>query len=59
MAKSAGADDQKEGKERMAFYLTNAQKEKVKLLAIEDNVSQSKIVGDLIDKAREPKFKRD
>ncbi|MDF2792342.1 MAG: hypothetical protein K0S85_95 [Pseudomonas orientalis] len=58
MAKRPGAEEPKEEKERMAFYLTSAQKEKVRLLAIEKNVSQSKIVGDLIDAAREPAFKR-
>ncbi|QIB09059.1 hypothetical protein GZ982_30405 (plasmid) [Pseudomonas fluorescens] len=58
MAKRPSAEDQKEEKERMAFYLTSAQKEKVRLLAIEDDVTQSKIVGDLIDAAREPAFKR-
>jgi hypothetical protein len=58
MAKSKGAEEQKEGKDRMAFYLTDAQREKVKLLAFESDVSHSKIVGDLIDAAREPSLKR-
>ncbi len=45
-------------KDRKIFYLTNAQIEKVALLAFEKKVSQSKIVGDLIDNAPEPTIER-
>lgn len=58
MAGSGAKDDNKDGKQRTAFYLTTAQAQKVRLLAVEHGVSQSKIVGDLIDKAAEPSFKR-
>lgn len=58
MAASKPSTEPKDGKERMAFYLTSEQKEKVRLLAVEHDVSHSKIVGDLIDAAKEPSFKR-
>lgn len=58
MADTGAKGDNKGGKQRTAFYLTAGQVEKVRLLAVEKNESQSKIVGDLIDKAPEPSFKR-
>ncbi len=57
MAKTPAAE-KTDGKDRMAFYLTDAQREKVRLLAIEQKVSHSKVVGNLIDAAPEPAFKR-
>jgi len=57
MAKSKGAEEKK-GKNRMAFYLTDAQREKVESLAFERRETHSKIVGDLIDAAPEPSLKR-
>lgn len=57
MADTGAKVDNKDGKERTAFYLTTAQAQKVRLLAVQRRVSQSKIVAELIDAAPEPVFK--
>lgn len=59
MANKSAADGPADGKDRMAFYLTFEQREKVRALAFEQRVTQSKIVGDLIDAAKDPGIKRD
>lgn len=46
------------GKVRIAFWMDEALAEKVRALAFEDNVTNSKIVSDLVKAAREPKVKR-
>lgn len=57
MAKTDAKAETKEEKGRKAFYLTTSQIEKVRGLAFARNVPESTIVGELIDKAPEPKIK--
>lgn len=55
---SAPLPEPVKAKQRLTLYLTTEQIEKVRLLAIENNENQSKIVGNLIDGAPAPSFKR-
>lgn len=45
------SDGAGEKKKRMAFYLSEAQIEKVRVMAYKNGVTQSVVAGDLIDKA--------
>ncbi|QLG96665.1 hypothetical protein HZF02_32630 (plasmid) [Pseudomonas yamanorum] len=45
-------------KVRIAFWMEEDLAEKVRALAFEDHVSNSKIMSDLVRSAREPKVKR-